>query len=321
MNPALFATVAKSLAAKHFGVDAPDAQQFPEGALVVDGDQVVVYRHTDADVAIGPVMLAATKASAEKVSVVVGDAPTAGILTRQATQLAVPPDVYVLDGTDIVVADPAEVPGVQEPTMADVELAHAAYEPHALELVVEAGIVRGELFGLEVSRVVDGVVEVGVGRFDREAGAMLRGTMESTDVLADALAQVAPHRTAEALPHPLNRLGRERWLRSVAVAEPSTVGLTSLAPVETVAVRQNLLDPFVAAGLGMDGDGVDTLAVFAAGLDTTALAHAADLTARHAPERVVVAIPEADMLPALTALYPLLAAPTEVVGMAAPWPR
>ena len=96
MNPALFATVAKSLAAKHFGVDAPDAQQFPEGALVVDGDQVVVYRHTDADVAIGPVMLAATKASAGKVSVVVGDAPTAGILARQATHLAVPPDVYVL---------------------------------------------------------------------------------------------------------------------------------------------------------------------------------------------------------------------------------
>ncbi len=321
MSPALFATVARSLAEKHFGVVDAQANPFPEGATVFADGHLIVYRHTEADLVIGPAMLAASKNKATKVSILVGDAATVGTAVRHASQLDPTPTVFLVEGTDIVAAAADPLPNAVEPDTNDLDVAGLAYEVHQLETVVEAGIVRGELLGLEVSRVVDGVVEVGVGRFDREAGSMLRGTAVSTDALADALELVRPHRTAEALPHPLNRMGRERWLRSIAVADPSILGLATLVSVETVAERENLLDPFVAGALGLGIDGDSVLAVFAAGLDTTALSHAADLVARYTPDRVVVAIPEADMLPALTALYPLLAVPTTVVGMSAPWPR
>lgn len=321
MSAALLATVARSLASKHFAVAEPTADPFPDGAVVADGDHLIVYRHVDAHLVIGPAMLSASKAGATKVSIMVGDDETAPVLARHAAQLAVAPDVFVVDGTDIAPVAPADTTSAIAPSMDDIEMAQAAYGAHDLETVVEAGIVRGELLGLEVSRVTDGIIQVGVGRFDREAGAMLRGTAVSTDALADALEQVAPHRTSTALPHPLNRIGRERWLRALAVADPTLIGLSEIAPVETVAERINLLDPFVAAAIGVDSDGATALAVFAAGLDTTALSHVADLVARHRPDRVVVAIPEADMLPALTRLYPLLALPTTVVGMSAPWPR
>ncbi len=321
MSAPLFAAVARSLATKHFGVDEPVADPFPEGAVVADGDQLIVYRHTDAAQAIGPLMLAAAKKGTSKVALLVGDAPSASIAARQAQQLQRAPQVFVVVDTDIEPAIPADLPIASEPLLSDIELAKATYEPHGLETVVEAGIVRGELLGLEVSRVVDGIIEVGVGRFDREAGAMLRGTGVSDGALGDAIALVAPHRTSDALPHPLNRMGRERWLRSLAVTDPSLLGLDTLVPVETVAERENLLDPFVAGALGTESAGQSVLAVFAAGLDTTALSHAADLVTRYEPDRVVVAIPETDLLPALTALYPLLAVPTTVVGMSAPWPR
>ena len=43
MSPALFATVARSLAERHFGATEPEAEPFPEGATVLIGDHLIVY--------------------------------------------------------------------------------------------------------------------------------------------------------------------------------------------------------------------------------------------------------------------------------------
>ena len=120
-------------------------------------------------------------------------------------------------------------------------------EASGATLVVEHGVVTGEVRGLEVCRVVDqpttgyfdedwaaeggepigaleslaaqqgggnGVmVEVGVGGPDREAFRIIHGDLPTVDALAEVVATVAGHRAAGAAPHPLNRLVPERLLR------------------------------------------------------------------------------------------------------------
>jgi hypothetical protein len=132
-----------------------------------------------------------------------------------------------------------------------------------LEVLVEGGVVRGELNGLEVARVVHGasssgvpleepLLEVGVGQADRELTAMLHGTLAPTEQLARVIELVSAHRRPGAPPHPLNQLVPERWLRARLVAHPERIGLEALRPVETALPRPNLRDRGVAAALGTD---------------------------------------------------------------------
>ncbi len=80
------------------------------------------------------------------------------------------------DRLDVI--DPAGVAPRAEP-VSPAELDKAdILRAAGLDVVVEQGVVRGEVLGLEVARVVraeDGsaAIEAGVGRFDREAGALL----------------------------------------------------------------------------------------------------------------------------------------------------
>ena len=128
-------------------------------------------------------------------------------------------------------------------------------EASGATLVVEHGVVTGEVRGLEVCRVVDqpttgyfdedrigpasghegygsGVmVEVGVGGPDREAFRIIHGDLPTVDALAEVVATVAGHRGAGAPPHPLNRLVPERLLRSRLEAAPELVGLHRIEPV------------------------------------------------------------------------------------------
>ena len=97
-----------------------------------------------------------------------------------------------------------------------------------LDIVVEHGHVRGEVLGLEVARVVtdDGPphVEVGVGRHDREAFAMVHGDVEAATALRHVVDEVRRHRRRGDLAHPLARLVPERWLRSEVMRHPDLVG-------------------------------------------------------------------------------------------------
>ena len=88
-----------------------------------------------------------------------------------------------------------------------------------LDIVIEHGEVRGEIAGLEVARVVvrdgDARIEVGVGRNDREAFAMVHGDVPTADALAGVVDAGAPAPARPAIStHPLARLAPERWLRS-----------------------------------------------------------------------------------------------------------
>jgi hypothetical protein len=193
------------------------------------------------------------------------------------------------------------------------------------EVVIEHGVIHGEIRGLEVARVRVGddgepVLDVGVGRFDQEATALLHGHLPTADALRRAIDQVRAHRSPDAQPHPINRLARDRWLRAQLLDDPSLVGLESLAPVEPPQPRPNVKDAQPAAAVGRAQDGERVLVVASAGIDLDLVPVAADLVAREVPSRVVLVTPARDQVPSQYALAARLPVPAELVAVEGDWP-
>ena len=199
-----------------------------------------------------------------------------------------------------------------------------------LEVVTEDGIVRGEVLGLEVCRLVhwpvdvggDGLVhlEAGVGRFDRDATAAMHQGERPAVTLARAVSMVREHRRPGAGAHPMAIMARERWLRAALVQDPSLVGAGELAPVETTVVRDSVRRSSPAAAAGVDGAGRPLLVVCSTGVDLSLVPVAADTRAWRDPSaRLVLVIPARDRVPTQVRLTELLEHGAELVTVAEPW--
>ena len=135
-----------------------------------------------------------------------------------------PIQVWALSGRELQPVPAGAIAG--PPSASEAHLALAAdIEAAGADVVVEHGVVTGEVRGLEVCRVVDvdggGVrLEVGVGRHDREAFAIIHGDVPKGAALAGVVAAVVAARSARAPGHPLNRLAPERLLRWRIEQEP-----------------------------------------------------------------------------------------------------
>jgi hypothetical protein len=245
----------------------------------------------------------------------------AGIHARRVATLAPECTVWVSNGADVAraVAEPIPEPLPRPDDSAHLESALAEL---GLDVVCEDGIVRGEVAGLEVARILHGpdgpVLEAGVGRFDREAGVLLHAGRSPVDAVADAAAQVRPHRTPGAASHAVNRLARERWLRHEVIAHPATHDIDLPALVEPIPPRVNLLEVVPAALLGVDGDRSVLLAC-SVGVDLGLIPALADLIAVHQPDLVRIVVPDRDRLPHLERLIGRLPLPTEIRTMPTPW--
>ena len=247
----------------------------------------------------------------------------AGVLARRAAAFDRPPTIWTVDGTSLTPAQPAPLP--PEPPLdpsvarlADVILAAGA------EPVVEHGVLRGEVLGLEVARAVideEGpALEVGVGKHDRQAQGMVHGDEPTTAALARAVAMVKGHRRADAPHHPYNRLAPERWLRARAVADPGFVGAAQLAPVPSPVEVDDLRKPAPAPAAGVDLEGRPLLAVFSTGLDVDLVPAAVDARlADGRNPRLVLVVPERDDHPYLRALAGALREPAEVMTVPDSW--
>jgi hypothetical protein len=197
--------------------------------------------------------------------------------------------------------------------------------------VTEAGIVRGEVNGLEVARVVHGqtttgipidrpVLEVGVGAADRELTAMVHGDVPPADQLARAAGIVRQHRQADAGRHPLNQLVPERWLRAVVVRNPDLVGLAGLRPAEGTRPRPNLRDVDIAVGEGETPDGSPVVVACSVGIDVELVPAAADARAMLDPDAALwLVVPERDDHPVTRRLAARLRAPARVVIVPDTW--
>ncbi|MBV9951173.1 MAG: hypothetical protein JO291_04440 [Acidimicrobiia bacterium] len=301
------------------------AGTFPDGATLVDGDRGWVLVGDDGARRLGSALAWARQQRAGELHLLAEDPAVAGVLARRAGRFARPPQVWVVDGRSVQPAEPAPVPVASVPPPS-AELFRPVLADAGLEVVVEQGTLLAEVNGLEVARVVpsggdgDARMEVGVGRFDREAFAMINADLRDTEALAKAVGIVRSIRRPDSPRHQLNQLAPERWLRADHVADPSPLGLSSLEPVEPVLPRQNLRDRAVASAIGEGADGRPVLVTFSSGVDLELVPAAADDRAMHAPDaRLVLAVPARDVHPVTEALAAALTEPAEVVAVEGGW--
>lgn len=334
MEPARRAALVQAklnaLARDGLGIDPSQAEVvgFPAGAALVSAGRAVVYVADDMMMPLGAAAVWAAGRDVAQVDLILDDAGTAGIAARQAAALRHPVAVWLTRASTLTPAEPAvAVAGAEAPLDPAVV---AAIERAGASVVVEAGVVVGEVAGLEVARVVvaDGgrpTVRVGVGVYDQEAHAVLHPGDTAGAGLAEVVTRVAGLRRPGAPGHLINRLARERWLRWRVLQEPGLVGATELVALPGLVIQRGLHHSLPAAAIGTGQAGTRLLAVFAVGVDPQVIAVAADHLAVHGGaagpgiDEVVLVLPPAHTHPALARAAAWLAVPATVCGVAGPW--
>jgi hypothetical protein len=279
--------------------------------------------------AFGPAVVWADRHGASDVHLVLsGDALP--VVARRAACFAPAPTVWAIEGTELARVDrPAPAP-VLAPAPSAPALAELLVDAD-LEVLVEGGMVRGEVLGLEVARIVhdrssagtpldEPLLEVGVGQADRELTGMLHAGLPPTEQLARVREIVREHRRPGAEPHPLNQLVPERWMRATLLRDPGRIGLAELHPAEPALPRANLRDKGVAVARGVRPDGQPVVVACSVGIDLDVVPAAADARLALDPEAdLLVVVPERDAHPVTLALAARLARPAEVVALAGDW--
>ncbi len=261
------------------------------------------------------------QAGVEELHVLVGDG--AGTLARQASEFARPPVVWRVEGASLEPSQPAPVAPAGPLDAAAAELIPMIVAAGA-EPVVEHGVLRGEVLGLEVARVVSDEMgtrlEVGVGAYDREAQRLMRGDRPAPEALRAAVQSVREVRRPAAPTHQVNQLAGERWLRSILVRRPELIGASQLEPVPSPVVRTDLRQLAPAPAAGLDDRGRPLLVVCSTGIDVNLVPAAADARlADGRKPRLVLVVPELDDHPLTRSLAAALREPAEVVAVQGDW--
>lgn len=284
----------RALARDHFGRAEGVDHAAPWGAALETDGVWTALIETAPERSFGQAMVLAAGHDASSLDLLISaDAST---VARRASLFEPSPTVWQIDGTAVERAVPLEWLPIPAP----------ALEPHIeallalddVDVIVENGCVIGECRGLEVARVTgEGTeqrLDVGVGAYDQGAFAVINPDMTPTEALAEVVAQVITHRRTGALVHPLNRLARERWIRSELLSDPGSVGLSDLAIVEPISIRTGIKDRAIASALGHDADGRSVLVACTVGIDLDAVPAAVDLAAHHDTDRIMIVLPDRD---------------------------
>ena len=268
----------------------------------------------------GPALALADTRGAGSLDVLVEEAVpgAAGIIARRAGEMREPAGVWSLSGREIRRAEPA-LSVVSEPGEAVTEFV-ALLESHGVEPVFEHGVLRGEVLGLEVARVIGDRLVVGVGRHDRDARLEMRPGEDLGSALEETVAAVRARRRSGEAPHPANTLGRSRWLRSVIVSRPELVGASSLIAVAPPMPWFDLPEARAAPSLGHLVDGSPAVVVCSVGIDLDVVPTAADCRVLYRPDgQLVIAVPEGEDAPVNRRLAAALARPANLVTVPRGW--
>ena len=267
---------------------------------VVDGRAFV---QTASARGLGPALRWAVANGAQRLTVI-AEAPVAADLARRAALLEFDIDVWSAEGPDVQPA--AAVAATDPPTPPADHLPFAGLIAEAgARPVDDHGTLVAEVAGLEVARVVDDGgprLAVGVGQADRELQGYVHGHLDDDANLRRAIAAVARHRRPGAGSHPLSRVARQRWLRSVLLDEPALLDLPVLEPVSPLRPRVTVLgdEPAAAAGPGV-------VVVCSVGVDLDLLPEAADYRQRVEPgAELVVVVPQRDRRLATATVGPVV---------------
>jgi hypothetical protein len=322
----LFAAKARGLVATHLQIDAGAliGAPLPFGAAVLHEDELWVLLGDDAARSVGPAMVWASRQSASGLHLLVDHDRDAGIVARRCAQFREAPQVWAVRGRTLSPAAPASPHVPIEPPATAREAAVLLHEA-GLEVVIEHGEIRGEIRGLEVARVViaesgEARVDVGVGRHDREAFAMVHGTVPTPEALTSVIASVDALRRPEAEPHPLRQLAPEGWLRWRLLTDPSLIGLTELTVAESSLTRESVKDSGAAIAFGRDRQGADVVVACSVGIDLDLVPSAADARLALDPgARLMLVLPTRDLHPAAQQLAGALVYPAQFVTIDGDW--
>ncbi len=299
-----------------------------EGDHLFDGTRLwTLASEEEPAKALGAALFRASRyGDATPLTVCFDDPIEAALAARRVTALEPSPEVRLVDGRTLVAVDAA---GEPEPAL---DISPVGFADRFDDLcrgvgvdpVLEHGTWRGEVLGLEVARAVglsnaEPSIEVGVGRFDREAGVMMRGNRSDAEALAAAADLVRAQRRPGAGAHPLATLARERWLRRDVCVHPDRLDLIDLEPVDPADERLNLRDPAPAPAIGSDVDGRRVLVVCSVGVDLRLVPAVAELVLRESPDLAMVVLPTRDVLASAARAVARLSIPTTVVGVACSW--
>ena len=325
----------RALVSDHLGgaVGGLEPEGIPRGAALCADDAAWILVEGTAARSLGPALAWAVRHGATSLNLI-ADSDT-GLLARRATQLAFPTSIWFAHERTLLPAVVEALAAPPEPTaehlaLADV-IAAAGASPN-----VEHGVVFGEVFGLEVCRVVDeptvghiaelgeidvtavaapafdGVLlEVGVGANDREAFRLLHGDIPTVEALASVVRAVQAHRSPDAPQHPLNRLGQERYLRWQLEQAPGVIGMERVVPAAPPIPRPNLKDPIPCVAVGTDRGGDDHTIICSVGVDVDLVGFVADVQSQD-DRPVTVVLRERDRVAITDDLLGLLARPVSV---------
>lgn len=310
----------QSLVQRAFPHVTAAAQPFNAGVGLVQGNQAFVSVVADAPSVMAATLAWGEHAGASELHVIV-DEPDA-VLALQAAGLDPSPTLWQADGVELVaMRAPDRNPDVDPPASALAQV--PVLEEAGCDVVIEHGVVIGEVLGVEVARVVieaDGAatVRVGVGLYDQEAHAVMYADAAIADRLAQVRSEVVAHRRRGAGTHPLNLVARERWLRSILVGAPGLIGLDSLEPVASLTPRTGIREERPAAARGRRG--ADTvLVVCATGIDLDLVPEAAAHLGLRRADEVQLILPARDQHPVIERMAAHLAAPATLASVDTPW--
>ena len=238
----------------------------------------------------------------------------AQVTQRRASFLNPPPSILFLSDGEPVSVEPIAIEARDSVQTAPSEFDELCLK-FGLQSICECGTWKGEILGLEVMRVTDGEIEVGVGKFDREANSLMGSDRPLSEVLASAVEIVNSSRNPESGFHPLSRLARERWLRADALANPEMFGFKNLTCVDPPRERESLRETMPAAATGIDKTGERVLTVFSVGVDICLVSFIADLISIERPDRVEVVLPEKDILVPVEKCLSYLDIPLNIKGV------
>lgn len=300
-----------------------DPATFPGAAALVSGASGWFLADESPARSLGRALAWADQQGVDELNVLA--AQDSGVLARRATEFSNPPRIWHVSGRSIERARPDEPEEPRSPPPAALDLISMLAEAE-VEIVIEHGVVRGEVLGLEVARIVAGDddgqarIEVGVGRHDREAFAMIHGDVPTPQALASVVDSVRIHRRAGASPHPLGRLAAERWLRVTVEAHPELVGAVSLESTEPALPRDNVKEPAPAVAVGIDESGTRVVVACSTGVDLDLVPSGADARLMHASDaRLVLVVPTRDAHPVTRRLADALTRPAEIVTVEEGW--
>ncbi|MGK2929906.1 MAG: hypothetical protein ACSLFO_10060 [Acidimicrobiales bacterium] len=307
-----------ALVRDRWGIDAPRVSVGTGAATVTDHQAFVLL---DGDHGLGAALAWAHRSGATEVHVIVDD--DAGTVARQAAEFATDISVWTTSGRELVPSQPTAIDaGAGPPDAPDLV---AVLEAEGLDVVVEGDRLAGEFRGLEVVRIVraldDGepILEVGVGRFDRELTAMMHGALPDTSAVARVVDQLRQIRRPGGPNHPLGSLVPERWLRHTLLTDPGRIGCDDLVAAPTPTPRDRLRTRGVAAAVGTR-DGAPVVVTCTVGVDLEAVVLAADARLAIDTEATLLfALPERDVLPVTAALVDDMVRPSEVIAVPGDW--